>query len=128
MVSCQAGTCTRSERGKGAGHCDRWIGWRLCLVLRGRDGTDALEDLFNRKGLRGTGVTAIDITTAFADFDDYWLPFLGGQGSAPGYVASLDGAERSRLRDHLRERLPILPDGSLVLTARAWAVRAVVDG
>ena len=26
------------------------------------------------------------IWTEFTDFDDYWLPFLGGQGPAPSYT------------------------------------------
>ena len=31
-----------------------------------------------------------DIPTRFADFDDYWQPFLGGTGPASGFVLSLD--------------------------------------
>jgi hypothetical protein len=67
---------------------------------------------------------AIDIPLLFADFDDYWQPFLGGQGPAPAYVMSIDELARVRLRDHLRERLPTKADGSISLSARAWAVRA----
>jgi hypothetical protein len=37
---------------------------------------------------------------------------------------SLDEGKRNRLRDRLRERLPAQRDGSIALTARAWAVRA----
>lgn len=69
-------------------------------------------------------VAAIDIPTRFADFDDYWTPFLGGQGPAPSYATSLDEAARARLRDALQRRLPAAPDGSIDLVARAWAVRA----
>ena len=67
---------------------------------------------------------AIDVPTRFENFDDYWLPFLGGQGPAPGYAMSLDEVRRAGLRDRLRERLPTAVDGSISLTARAWAVRA----
>jgi hypothetical protein len=63
------------------------------------------------------------VPTRFADFDDYWTPFLGGQGPAPGYVSSLNPDRRRALRDLLRTRLPRDPDGSIPLTARAWAVR-----
>jgi hypothetical protein len=59
----------------------------------------------------------------FRDFDDYWTPFLGGQGPAPGYATSLDAARRERLRDRIRAALPTAADGSITLTARAWAVR-----
>jgi SAM-dependent methyltransferase len=88
---------------------------------------EALVDLFARAGLTGIEVTAIDIPTPFASFDDYWQPFLGGQGPAPAYAMSLDEAARARLRDRLRERLPVEADGSISLTARAWAIRAMVQ-
>jgi hypothetical protein len=39
---------------------------------------------------------------------------------------SLDEAARSRLRDRLRERMPVEADGSIALVARAWAVRGTV--
>ncbi|MCB1993956.1 MAG: hypothetical protein KDG49_21095, partial [Geminicoccaceae bacterium] len=64
---------------------------------------------------------AIDIPTAFAGFDDYWTPFLGGTGSAPRYCMSLSEAARDRLREALRQRLPTGPDGEILLAARAWA-------
>jgi hypothetical protein len=69
-------------------------------------------------------VAAIDVPTVFADFDDYWRPFLGGQGPAPGYVAALSEDRRAALRELLRTRLPTQDDGSIRLTARAWAVQA----
>nr|BFE72150.1 hypothetical protein GCM10020092_054510 [Actinoplanes digitatis] len=69
------------------------------------------------------GTRAIEVPTVFAGFDDLWLPFLGGQGPAPGYVASLPAGRRAALRDLLRERLPAEVDGSIRLAARAWAVR-----
>ncbi len=58
-------------------------------------------------GLGGVDVKAIDIPTPFADFDDYWQPFLGGQGPAPAYAMSQDEAARSRLRERIRERIPV---------------------
>jgi SAM-dependent methyltransferase len=84
----------------------------------------ALEQLFTSAGLKSIEVKLIDIPTPFEDFDDYWKPFLGGQGPAPAYAMALDEAARARLRDRIRERLPTRADGSISLTARAWAVRA----
>lgn len=66
---------------------------------------------------------AIVTDTVFRDFDDYWAPFLGGQGPAPGYVASLSSDRRELLRERLRASLPVEADGSIRLIARAWAVR-----
>lgn len=89
---------------------------------------DALAQLFAGAGLSGTEVTGIDITTPFASFDEYWRPFLGGQGPAPAYAMALDEQARANLRERLRARLPLQADGTLSLIARAWAVRATVPG
>jgi len=82
-----------------------------------------LGDLFRRAGLGDVQVRAIDIPTVFRDFDDYWLPFLGGQAPAPRYAMALDEDQRAALRERIRAGLPIEPDGSIRLIARAWAVR-----
>ena len=87
---------------------------------------EALEKLFISAGLNEVDVKPIDISTPFVDFDDYWRPFLGGQGPAPAYAMSLDEAARGRLRARIRERMPTAADGSIALTARAWSVRATV--
>lgn len=83
---------------------------------------DRLEELFRATGLRDVATTAIDVPTVFRDFTDFWSPFLGGQGPAPGYTMSLAEAERAGLREVLRRRMPMREDGSIHLTARAWAV------
>lgn len=84
---------------------------------------DALGDLFSGGGLQRVETRAIDVQTVFADFDDYWSPFLNGQAPAPHYAMSLSEQQRNELRDLIRERLPIAGDGSISLIARAWAVR-----
>ncbi len=85
---------------------------------------EKLVELFAGAELDAVEATAIDIATPFASFDDYWQPFLGGQGPAPAYAMSLDEAARVRLRDRIRERIPVQADSSISLTARAWAIRA----
>lgn len=87
-----------------------------------------LTDLFTRAGLQAVQVTAIDIAMHFASFDEFWQPFLGGQGPAPAYAMALDEGARTRLRERIRDRLPRQADGSTSLAARAWAVRATVAG
>jgi SAM-dependent methyltransferase len=84
---------------------------------------EPLGALFRAAGLREVEVRAIDVPTDFRDFDDYWSPFLGGQGPAPTYAMSLPEARRATLRDRIRAGLPFAPDGSIRLLARAWAVR-----
>jgi hypothetical protein len=68
-------------------------------------------------------VRPIVVPTLFRDFDDYWSPFLGGSGPGPAYAMSLDEGRRSALREVVRDRLPTEDDGSISLTARAWAAR-----
>jgi SAM-dependent methyltransferase len=86
---------------------------------------DALLALFQAANLANIEVRAIDIDTNFKDFDDYWSPFLGGQGPAPSYVMSLSEDHRMALRERLRSSLPLAIDGSIPLVARAWAVRGI---
>ncbi|MFE9633551.1 class I SAM-dependent methyltransferase [Streptomyces sp. NPDC006463] len=81
-----------------------------------------LRALFADAGLTSVLVAAIDVPTRFRDFDDYWSPFLGGQGPAPGYASALPPDRRARLRELLRTSLPAAADGSIPLTARAWMV------
>ena len=82
-----------------------------------------LKELFQGANLVNVETRAIDVWTEFADFEDYWSPFLGGQGPAPGYLVSLDEEGRAALRERIRAGLPFALDGSIPLVARAWAVR-----
>lgn len=82
---------------------------------------DALEKAFTAAGLSAVEGRAIDVPTRFQSFDDYWTPFLGGQGPAPGYAMSLDEDRRAALRERIRDALPVASDGSIDLIARAWA-------
>ncbi|MBA2961835.1 MULTISPECIES: class I SAM-dependent methyltransferase [Ramlibacter] len=87
---------------------------------------DALLGACAAAGFGAAETTAIEIATPFASFEDFWEPFLGGQGPAPAYAMSLDEQARNELRRTLRERLPAEDDGSIRMVARAWAVRATV--
>ncbi len=87
---------------------------------------EPLVDLFRGAGLRSVATCEIDVPTRFRDFVHYWTPFLGGQGPAPGYCVSLTEERRGALRERIRSALPVSPDGSIRLVARAWAVRGRV--
>lgn len=91
----------------------RFAGWNL----------DRLRELLDAAGFADIAEREIVVTTMFADFDDYWTPFLGGQGVAPAYLRSLPDEVQEVIREGLREHLPIAPDGSITLSARAWAVK-----
>jgi SAM-dependent methyltransferase len=84
---------------------------------------EPLQQLLVQAGLADVSVRAVDVPTVFQDFDDYWAPFLGGQGPAPSYAATLDDERRAALRERIRQRLPMASDGTIRLIARAWAAR-----
>jgi SAM-dependent methyltransferase len=86
-----------------------------------------LEAFWREHRLQDVAEEALTIQTRFSSFDDYWLPFLEKQGPAGDYVATLTAGEREQLRLRLRKRLiGDRPDGPIVLSARAWAVRGIV--
>lgn len=82
----------------------------------------ALAEPWRDHGLHGLDEQALTIEMAFTSFEDYWQPFLLGQGPAGAYVTSLSESDRHALQSRLHLRWA---DG-LSLTARAWAVRGVV--
>lgn len=82
-----------------------------------------LGSLFDVAGLSDVRTRSIDVPMIFRDFDDYWTPYLSGQGPSSGYCMSLDDGARSELRELLHVRLPVKTDGTIRLTARAWAVQ-----
>ena len=86
---------------------------------------ERLLALFRDCGFDRTECRVLDVPTVFKDFDDYWSPFLGGQGPAPTYCSTLSDDRQAMLRERLRAALPIERDGSIRLIARAFAVRGV---
>jgi SAM-dependent methyltransferase len=82
-----------------------------------------LSALWLSNGMLAVGERPLTIELPFASFEDYWTPFLGGQGPAPAYATSLDPDRRDTLRERLRSTLPAATDGAVTLTARAWAIR-----
>lgn len=86
---------------------------------------DALRTLFQDAGLVNIETSPIDISTTFQDFDDFWSPFLAGQGPAPSYLMSLSEEKRRQLRERIHNALPFALDGSIPLVARAWAIKGV---
>jgi trans-aconitate methyltransferase len=84
---------------------------------------DALKSAFETAGLSDVVTRAIEVTDRFANFDEYWTPFLSGGAPAPGYLASLPEERQLKVREIVRYHVPIANEGSITLTCRAWAVR-----
>lgn len=85
----------------------------------------ALARLFRDAGLGSVEEGEVEIETRFADFEDYWQPFLGGQGPAGTLVRALREPQRARLKEELHRRVRAERDGSIRLKAVAWAARGV---
>ena len=80
-------------------------------------------------GFRDVREAVLTIRMDYAGFEDFWTPYLGGQGPAADYVAGLDASARDRLREPVRRAyLDGEPDGPRSYAASAWAVRGVVPG
>jgi SAM-dependent methyltransferase len=84
---------------------------------------EGLRGLFEQVELEDLSLHALDVVTRFTSFDDYWEPFLTGQGSAPNYLATRDQQIRTAIYERLRAALPINAQGAIELPARAWAIR-----
>jgi SAM-dependent methyltransferase len=100
------------DSGEVPDEAERFAGWT----------DEGLAVRFHEAGFGNIGTSVIEIPTVFADFDDLWTPFLGGQGAAPSYLATLDDARRDAIREIMRAGTPA--NGPIELTARAWAVKA----
>jgi SAM-dependent methyltransferase len=84
-----------------------------------------LSELWTRGGLRKIQESPLEIIMRFRDFDDFWGPFLLGQGPAGAYVKRLPGNRVSALREEVQLRLGD-PRGPFTLPARLWGVRGEV--
>jgi SAM-dependent methyltransferase len=84
----------------------------------------ALQALFEQAGFAQVQTGAIEARAHFADFDDYWQPFVaGGRFPSPAYLYTRPVEERAAIRDYLDHTLPRQADGSIDLAMRAWAVQ-----
>ena len=88
---------------------------------------EEITALWNEAGLRDVTTGELVLPIEFASFDDYWSPFLLGQGPAGAYAISLSHDKLAVVRERLRTIvLGGRPDGLISLPARAFAVRGVV--
>jgi SAM-dependent methyltransferase len=83
-----------------------------------------LAELWKQVGLTDVREELITTTLHFASFDDYWSPFLLGQGPGGAYVVSLSRDRQQALKQRLKQRLlGDGPDHPIDMEARAWAVK-----
>lgn len=86
----------------------------------------ALHSLFAHGGMDSIRSTTVDVTLAYADFEDFWDAQTPGYSPTTKIINSMKEVERRRLKRTLREALSIGPDGKIEYAARANFIRAAV--
>jgi ubiquinone/menaquinone biosynthesis C-methylase UbiE len=85
---------------------------------------DGLAGFFREAGLKEVEEQSLTIRMDYTNFEDYWQPFLGGQGPVGAYFTALAPALKARIKEAVRDAYCSgSPDGPRSLTASAWAVQ-----
>ena len=78
-----------------------------------------LEEILGSAGFDSIEVRPVDITFAYADFDEYWAMMLELGGAIAQAVAGLSAAEEQSLREEIERRVqPFATDDGLVFGGR----------
>ena len=86
-----------------------------------------LAGFFRDAGLEDVETQSLTIRMEYENFEDYWQPFLAGQGPVGAYFANLAPALNARIKAAVRDAYCSgAPDGPRSLAASAWAVRGKV--
>ena len=85
-----------------------------------------LAELWRSVNVRDVEERVVEVEISYSSFDDYWSPFLAGQGIAGAWLMSQPEAKRSAVREALRSKLlGARGSGPVTLKARAWAVKGI---
>lgn len=93
----------------------------------GRYGLEGrLSALWVECRLKEVKEAALVISADFASFEDFWLPYIEGQGHGGSYVSSLPPDHRDALAERVRQNIVEMKGtGPFSLRAQAVAVRGV---
>ena len=98
-------------------------------LFRPLSAPDEMAAAWRAHGLVDVEQTSLLVRMDFASFDDYWSPFLSGDGALGQFVVGLAPAARAQLQDHVRRAyLANRPDGPRSFPNVAWACRGTVPG
>ena len=84
---------------------------------------DALRLLFAKGGLVGIATRSIEVTVRFSNFQAFWQSQTPSYSPITKMITSLSPADRTRLVEALRARLPIDQRGQIQYRARANAIK-----
>ncbi|HEX3502920.1 MAG TPA: methyltransferase domain-containing protein [Xanthobacteraceae bacterium] len=88
---------------------------------------EVMRDLWRGAGLEAVETREITVQRSFADFEDFWETTLLGASVAPT-IAALSPADRVRVKQQVRTRVPADATGQVTLSGRANAVKGRVPG
>jgi SAM-dependent methyltransferase len=86
---------------------------------------DNLLSCVREAGWLEAKVIPIEINAQFKNFDDYWAPFLSGQGTGPAFAVSLSNDMREKVRKTLMCLVTDSPNEPFILRTRAWAAKGI---
>lgn len=88
--------------------------------------TETMRDLWREAGLIEVETRQITVERTFGSFEDFWRITLEGSIIGPG-IARLAEGDRERLKDRVRAQLGTDAQGRVRCTARANAVKGLVE-
>jgi hypothetical protein len=96
-------------------------------LFRPLSALNEMEGVWREVGLVDVEQTSLLIRMEFSCFDDYWSPFLAGEGPHGQLVVGLSDVMRTTLQGHVRGAyLANRPDGPRSFACVAWACRGIV--
>lgn len=84
---------------------------------------DAMQQFWEKAGLQSIETRVIRIPVVYPSFNDFWSANTAPIGPQGKVIAELSQDAKERLRNHVRERLPIAADGRIAYEAFANAVK-----
>lgn len=87
---------------------------------------EAMRDVWTKAGLESVETRVIHVQTAYSDFEDFWDSNVVPIGPRGKIYASMSASAREELRTRLRDHLPVSPDGRIVYSSFANAVKGRV--
>jgi SAM-dependent methyltransferase len=86
-----------------------------------------LARVWRKTGFVEVEASTLTIRMDFESFDDYWGPYVGGDGPYAAFVSTLDAMARGTLTEAVRRAyLSGMADGPRSFAASSWAVRGCV--
>lgn len=88
---------------------------------------DNLERLWNEASLKNVSTRQIEIAVTYASFDEFWTANTGIANSVSNAINKLAPEDAESLKNRLREMLPPDAEGKISYSARANAVKGIVQ-